>query len=336
VDSPAFGDLLGEGLLVRRPGGDACILAGGNTADVGVIDYSDPRAAAWIEERLRPLFEMGVSAIKVDFGEGAPADGIYAGVDTAAAHNAYPLYYAKAIWDATEQARGPGEAVLWARAGWAGSQRYPVHWSGDGLSRFEDLACVLRATLSMGLSGFPFDSHDIGGFLGTPTPELYVRWAQLGLLSSHARVHGLGPREPWAFGSRAEAIVRRIVELRYRLMPYIWSEALESVATSLPMVRAMVLEDPDDPTLAWLDDQYLFGRDLLVAPILDAGDRRKVYLPKGAWVAFESGRVHQGPCWLDVVAPLDVVPMFARAGAVLPLGPVMQHVDELPSIRCRC
>jgi alpha-D-xyloside xylohydrolase len=330
VDSPAFPELRDGDLLVRRPSGHAAILPGGNAPDVGVIDYSDPRAVAWIGERLRPLFGLGVAGIKADFGEGAPGDGVYAGIDGAAAHNAYPLLYGRALWEAAERARGPGESVLWARSAWAGSQRYPVHWSGDGLARFEDLACVLRAALSMGLSGFPFYSHDIGGFLGVPTPELYVRWAQLGLFSSHARVHGMGPREPWAFGARAEAIVRRYVELRYRLMPYLWTEAVECGRTGLPMVRALVLDDPGDPTVRAIDDQYLLGRDLLVAPILDERDRRDVYLPRGRWVDLATGEGRDGRRWIEVEAPLDVLPLFVRAGAILPLAPPMLHTDERP------
>ena len=227
VDSPAFAEARDAGVLVRRRGGGVLVLPGRNGPDVAVIDYSDPAAARWLQDRLRPLLEMGVAAIKADFGEAAPADGVYAGIASEAAHNAYPLLYNRAVWEASEGVRGSEDTVIWARSAWAGSQRYPLHWSGDGLARHEDLACVLRAALSMGLSGFPFYSHDIGGFLGEPSPELYVRWAQLGLFSSHARTHGLGPREPWAFGAEAETIVRRYAHLRYELMPYLWSEALE-------------------------------------------------------------------------------------------------------------
>jgi alpha-D-xyloside xylohydrolase len=252
---------------------------------------------------------------------------VYAGVPAEAMHNLYPLLYQKAVWEATGRSRG--EAVLWARAGWAGSQRHPVHWSGDGVARFEDLACVLRATLSIGLSGFPFYSHDIGGFSGLPDAELYVRWAQLGLLSSHARAHGVPPREPWEFGARAEAIVRRYVELRYRLLPYLWTEAARCGETSLPMVRALLVEWPDDPVAHDVDDQYLLGDRLLVAPILEEGaTSRRVYLPEGTWVDWWTGAEHAGRRWIDVPAPLDTLPLFLRGGTALPLGPVIQHVGE--------
>jgi alpha-D-xyloside xylohydrolase len=248
--------------------------------------------------------------------------------DSAAMHNAYPLLYGRAVWDASVTARGEGEAVLWARAAWAGSQRYPVHWSGDGVARYEDLPCVLRAMLSFGLSGFPFYSHDIGGFSGVPDPRLYVRWAQLGFFSSHVRAHGTPPREPWEYGPDAEAIFRRYAELRYRLLPYLWTEAQRCGETSLPLVRPLVLDFQDDPTTWTVDDQYLFGDRLLVAPVLDDSDARRVYLPHGTWFDFWTKQPLPGGRWHDVAAPLEVLPLFVRGESVLPLGPVQQHVGE--------
>jgi alpha-D-xyloside xylohydrolase len=304
------------------------VLPGRNGPDVALIDYSSPAAACWIEERLRPLLEMGIAGVQADFGEAAPADGVYAGIESEAAHNAFPLLYGQAIWEACERVRGSDDTVIWARSAWAGSQRYPIHWSGDGLARYEDLACVLRAALSMGLSGLPFYSHDIGGFLGVAAAEVYVRWAQLGLFSSHARAHGLGPREPWVFGPEAEDIVRRYAQLRYELLPYLWSEALECGRTSLPMVRHLVLAYPDDPTVRAIDDQYLLGGSLLVAPVLDHRDTRDVYLPPGRWVDWHTGGVFDGGRWLQVAAPLDILPIYLRGGAIVPLGPRVRHTGE--------
>jgi alpha-D-xyloside xylohydrolase len=204
-----------------------------------------------------------------------------------------------------------------------------VHWSGDGVARFEDLACVLRSTLSIGMSGFPFYAHDIGGFSGLPDGELYIRWAQLGLLSSHARTHGAPPREPWEFGEEVEDVVRRFVELRYRLLPYLWTESVAAGRTSLPVVRPLFVEFPDDPVCLDVDDQYLLGDRLLVAPVLEQGARsRRVYLPAGSWVDPFTGAVTEGGRFLTVDAPLDTVPMWLRGDTVLPMGPVRQHVDE--------
>ncbi|MEV0001514.1 TIM-barrel domain-containing protein [Micromonospora sp. NPDC050980] len=332
VTSPLFDEGVAGGHLARRPSGHTFTYAGGYGEDAGLVDFSSPEAVRWYQEKLAALFDLGVAAIKVDYGEGAPPDAVYASVPGAAMHNLYPLLYQKAVWEVAERSRG--EAVLWARAGWAGSQRYPIHWSGDGVARFEDLACVLRAALSIGLSGFPFYSHDIGGFSGLPDAELYVRWSQLGLFSSHARAHGVPPREPWAFGERAEGIVRDLLELRYRLLPYLWTEAERCGRTSLPMVRALFVEWPDDPVAHRVDDAYLLGDRLLVAPVLEQGAvSRRVYLPAGHWIDWWTGQRHEGGRWVVADAPLERIPLFLRGGTALPLAPAAQHVGAVPADR---
>lgn len=298
--------------------------------DASFIDYSNPDAVTWIQEKFRDLFQQGVAVIKADFGEGAPPAAVYKTVDSESMHNCYPLLYNKAVFEITEEFWGEGNGIIWGRSAWAGSQRYPVHWSGDGIARYEDMPCVLRSTLSFGMSGFPFYSHDVGGFAGLPHSELYVRWAQLGLFSSHTRCHGQPPREPWAYGEEAERIFRRYDELRYRLMPYIYTEAVTCGETSLPMVRALVVEYQDDPTTYTIDDEYLFGDSLLVAPILDTTNHRRVYLPPGEWVDFWTKERMLGARWIEVDAPLDTLPMYVRAGSILPYGPIMQHTDEHP------
>ncbi len=329
VGTRLFQEGRAKGMLVKRGNGHPYLFSGFE-GDAGYIDYSNPAAVAWIQEKFRRLLRLGVAAIKVDFGEGAEVDACYTGAPAAAMHNLYPLLYNKAIFAVTEEVHGQGQAVVWARSAWAGSQRYPVHWSGDGLARYEDLACVLRSALSFGLSGFPFYSHDIGGFSGLPTPDLYVRWAQFGLFSSHARAHGVPPREPWAYGAEAEAIFRRYAELRYRLLPYIYSEAVRCARRSLPMLRPLVLDYQEDATTHTLEDQYLFGPDLLIAPILDERTRRRVYLPAGTWIEYWRKETLAGGRWIEVEAPLDTLPIFVRAGAILPYGPVVQHTAEQP------
>lgn len=330
VDSALFAEGLEGGHFARRTSGHAYLQPGGYGQDAAVIDYSRPETVAWVQAKFRALFDVGIAALKVDYGEGAPPDAVYAGMPSAAAHNGYPLAYQRAVWEATEAAHGPGNAVLWARAAWAGCQRYPVHWSGDGVARAEDLACVVRAALSFGLSGFPFYSSDVGGFTGVPSRELYVRWLQFGVFSSHVRAHGQPPREPWHYGEDVEDLVREHLEFRYRLLPYLWTEALDCTRTSLPMVRALLLAHPDDPVACAVDDAYLFGRDLLVAPVLDDDTRRSVYLPRGEWVDLWSDEVLAGGRFVDVGAPLARIPVFVRAGAILPLGPVQQHTGERP------
>ena len=187
---------------------------------------------------------------------------------------------------------------------------------------------MLRAALSFGMSGFPFYSHDVGGFSGLPSPRLYVRWAQFGLFSSHTRCHGAPPREPWEFGEEALNKFRKFAELRYRMLPYILSEAAQCARESLPMVRPIVLEFQGDPMTFKIDDQYLFGQSLLVAPIFDESDRRKVYLPLGDWTDFWTKAPVTGDRWLEIEASIDVLPMFIRQGAIIPYGPLMQHTGE--------
>jgi len=327
IESSLFLDAAEKGYLARRPYGKPYLFSG-FLNDAGIIDYSNPEAVAWIKAKFTQLFESGVSVIKADFGEGAPPAALYHDTPGEAMHNLFPLLYNQAVFEATEAYHGKGQALIWGRSAWAGSQRYPVHWSGDGIARYEDLACVLRSALSFGLSGFPFYSHDVGGFSGLPSPDLYARWIQLGVFSSHVRCHGQPPREPWEYGEQTETIFRKYLELRYRLLPYIYSEALECGRTSLPMLRSLALEYQNDPTTYHIEDQYLFGGSLLVAPILDETGRRKVYLPAGGWIDYWNKTLLHGPAWIEVVAPLDILPLYVKAGALIPYGPAMQYVGE--------
>jgi alpha-D-xyloside xylohydrolase len=327
ITSEMFAEGLAGGYLAKRGNGKPYINTGFEN-DAGFIDYSNPEAVQWVQAKFRELFALGVAAIKTDFGEGAAPDAIYHSGKGAAMHNLYPLLYNKAIFEVTEEVWGKG--IVWSRSAWAGSQRYPVHWNGDGIARWQDLPAVLRSILNFGLSGFPFYSHDIGGFNGIPDPELYIRWAQLGLFTSHARAHGNPPREPWLYGEQAETIFRQYDELRYRLMPYIYSEAVLCGQTSTPLLRPLLLDYPEDQTVYGVDDEYLFGRSLLVAPILTSDKQRHAYLPPGQWVNYWSKETVEGEQWIEIDAPLDMLPLYVRGGAILPYAPLMQYVDETP------
>jgi len=327
IESSLFEEAAQNGYLVKRKNG-AAYLSTGFLSDAGLIDYSNPKAVHWIKQKFTDLFELGVDVIKADFGEGAPPDGVYDSLPGETMHNLFPLLYNKAVFEATEDFYGEGQALIWGRSAWAGSQRYPLHWSGDGIARHQDLPCVVRSALNMGLSGFPFYSHDVGGFSGLPSPELYIRWIQLGAFSSHVRCHGQPPREPWAYGPQTEALFRRYMDLRYRLMPYIYSEALACVQSSLPMLRALVLEYQHDPTTYTIEDQYLFGRSILVAPILSNHEKRKVYLPAGNWIEYWQKTQLKGPAWIEIEAPLETLPLYVKSGSILPYGPALQHIGE--------
>jgi alpha-D-xyloside xylohydrolase len=275
---------------------------------------------------------MGVAAFKPDSGEAVPADALFADGRTGEQlHNLYPLLYNRAVYEVMREERG--EAMLFSRSGYAGSQRYPINWTGDQPCTWGGMAAALRSGLSLSLSGISMWSHDIGGFwnpkeMEPPDPTLYIRWAQFGLLSCHARFHGIRGREPWYFGEEAIAVVREFARLRYRLLPYIYSLAKEAEATGLPVVRPLVLEYPDDPVAAAVDYEYLLGPQLLVAPVMNEEGRCLVYLPAGAWFDWWSGERLEGPRHLRLDVPLERLALYVREGSLLATAPEMEHTGQ--------
>lgn len=303
--------------FARRQDGTPNILDGlfGKGA---LVDFSNPSAAAWFVQKIDTLLDAGFSAIALSGGDSTPIDAHYWNASGATMRNLYTLYFARAIYERLRTRTGDG--LLWSRAVFAGSQRYPVVWSGYAVARWDDLAASLRGGLSMMMSGFAFWGTDIGGFDGEIAPALYIRWAQAALFASHVRWFSRAPREPWALGDEVLRIFRQYAQLRYQLMPYIWSMASRCAETGLPLMRPLILEYPDDPTCAHIDDQWLFGDWLLIAPILDESSRRKVYLPRGLWVDYWTRERHAGGAWIAVEAALDVLPIYIRAGAIIPMA----------------
>ncbi|MCC5950660.1 MAG: glycoside hydrolase family 31 protein [Acidimicrobiia bacterium] len=335
--SALFDDLAAVNGFVQQPDGSIydvglCYSPGWEGGRVGCIDFTNPDAVAVYQRHLRRLFDLGAAAIKADFGEQAPLDGVYHdGTPGHRMHNLYPLLYNRAVWEATEAATG--EPVIWARSAWAGSQRYPLHWGGDSTADWSNLGPQLCGGLSFGLSGFPFWSQDIGGFLGRPDGEMLIRWLQVGLFGSHARIHGESDRELDTWGPDIADIARDLLDLRYRLLPTIWAAARRAVDRSLPMLRPLVVDHQDDPSTWRIADQWTFADALLVAPVLDPSGRRRVYLPAGTWADWWTGELidtDDGGRWITVEAPLERIPLYQRAGTVVALGPTMQFVDERP------
>lgn len=340
VRNPLFRQLAEQGYLLRAGSGDPYVYRWDPEPfgelltplpDSGIVDFTNPAAAAWYGEAHRRLFDAGVAAMKTDFGEQVPDDAVAHNGDSGRrVHNVYALLYNRCVYEASRQHRGD-EAVVWGRSGWTGSQRYPIQWGGDPEASWDGLAASIRGALSWGMSGGPYYSHDIGGFYGPkPDAELYLRWVQAGVMSSHTRFHGTTPREPWEFGEDIETLVRRWLTWRYRLLPYLEACALDAARTGAPVMRAMPLAFPDDPAAWAFEEQYLFGPALLVAPVLTPGGEARCYLPSGAWYDLQTGARVVGPRLIARTVPLDVMPLYGREGFLLPLGPEVQHTGELP------
>lgn len=326
--SPLFKEARDAGYLLRRPNGDVWQWDMWQ-AGMGLVDFTNPDACAWYQSKLKLLMDMGVDCFKTDFGERIPTDCQYAdGSDPVLMHNLYTLLYNRCVFELLEKERGKGEAIVFARSATVGSQRYPLHWGGDSTSTFPSMAESLRAGLSLGLCGFSYWSHDISGFEDMATPEVYMRWAQFGLLSSHSRLHGSSSyRVPWLFGERASQVVRQFVNLKCQLMPYLLAAASESHRTGLPMMRAMVLEFPGDRACEELDRQYMLGDQLLVAPVFSADGLVEYYLPEGRWTHLISGEVVKGGAWRTERYDFDSLPLFVREGSILTMGAQETQVE---------
>jgi alpha-D-xyloside xylohydrolase len=319
--SPLFGEAAAAGYLVRRPDGrvwqwDKWV------AGMGLVDFTNPAAREWFAGQVRAVLDSGVDAVKTDFGERIPTDVVwFDGSDPQRMHNYYSYLYNCTAFAAVEAHRGAGEAVLFARSATVGGQRFPVHWGGDCESTYVSMAESLRGGLSLGLGGFGFWSHDIGGFEGTPPAALFKRWVAFGLMSSHSRLHGSSShRVPWAFDDETVDVTRAFARLKNSLMPYLWAAAVQAHAEGIPMMRAMLLEFPEDRTCAFLDRQYMLGPDLLVAPVFaDAGDV-DVYVPAGEWTSWWDGSTVSGPGWVRQRHGFDSLPLLVRPGAVIATG----------------
>lgn len=353
--SRLFAEGVAGGYLLKRPNGDVWQWDFWQPG-MAIVDFTNPEAKEWFQSKLRTLVEMGVDALKTDFGERIPTDVVYHdGSDPVRMHNYYTFLYNQAVWEVlaplssggrgsvSEVNRGEGEAstpqlpsssgaagggVLFARSATVGGQRFPVHWGGDCWSDFEAMAESLRGGLSLGLSGFGFWSHDIGGFEGLPPAALYKRWVAFGLLSSHSRLHGSGSyRVPWVYDDEAVDVLRFFTKLKNRLMPYLWSQAVAAREHGWPMMRAMHLEFPDDPACDALDRQYMLGESLLVAPVFSESGDVSYYIPAGKWTHLLTGEVIEGPRWArETHGPMSL-PLLVRPGTLLPLGQTDARAD---------
>lgn len=291
----------------------------------GTIDFTYDKAVEWYKNKLlKPLLDMGVTCIKTDFGENIHLDAVYHSMTPERLNNLYALLYQKAAFEITKEVTGDG--IIWARAAWAGCQRFPLHWGGDSASSWDGMAGSLKGGLHFGLSGFAFWSHDVPGFHSIPdfmnspiNPQVYVRWTQFGVFTSHIRYHGTCKREPWHYPEIAP-IIKRWWKLRYRLIPYIIQQSEMACQSGLPIVQALIFHHPDDRQCWHIDDEYYFGNEFLVCPVMNDKGIRDIYLPDGEWINFFTGERMEGGKWYDAIkTPLDLMPVFVHPNATIPI-----------------
>ncbi|MGE3268038.1 MAG: TIM-barrel domain-containing protein [Chloroflexota bacterium] len=299
------------------------------------IDFTNPDARAWWWDQHRHLTDLGVAGWWLDGGEGPTGPAPMHRGDARLLHNTFDLYRFRAFADGEARDRPDGRPWMLCRSGAAGMQRLgAASWSGDINTTFTTFEGQVLLGLGLAMSGVPYWGTDIGGFYPNAlTPELYTRWFQFGAFCPLFRAHGweLERHFPWAHGPEVEAICRRYMELRMRLLPYLYSLAWEAHTRGLPLMRPLVLHYPQDPHVWEMGYQYLLGRDLLVAPVTRAGASSwPVYLPEGSWFDFWTGERYEGGQSIAAATPLDTVPVFVRGGGIIPLGPVMQRTDEHP------
>jgi alpha-D-xyloside xylohydrolase len=321
-----FDEAMQHGYLLKRPNGDIWQWDMWQ-AGMAIVDFTNPDACTWFAEKLRVLLKTGVDTFKTDFGERIPTDVVYHdGSDPFRMHNFYSYLYNKTVFEILREERGDGEALVFARSATAGGQQFPVHWGGDSTATYESMTETLRGGLSLGLAGFGFWSHDIGGFEQTSRDDIYKRWTAFGLLSSHSRLHGSSSyRVPWNYDDEAVAVLAKFTKLKCRLMPYLYRAAIQAHEQGIPMLRAMMLEFPQDAACDYLDLQYMLGDLLLVAPVFSQDGSVNYYVPAGKWTSLLNGEVVEGPRWVKERHDFMSLPLLVRPNSIIPVG---KHDDR--------
>lgn len=326
--SPLFKEGKEKGYLLKRPDGRVWQWDKWQPGQA-IVDFTNPEASAWYAGHLKRLIDMGVDCFKTDFGERIPTDVVWHdGCDPQKMHNHYAFVYNQRVYETLQEKLGQSEAVLFARSASVGAQQFPVHWGGDCYATYESMAESLRGGLSIGLSGFGFWSHDIGGFENTAPAHIYKRWCAFGLLSSHSRLHGSKSyRVPWVYDDEACDVVREFTELKCRLMPYLYPASTQAAIHGTPVMRAMMLEFPEDPACDYLDRQYMLGDDLLIAPVFSEQGDVDFYLPQGRWTHLLNNDVIDGSRWHRQNHGFNSLPLYVRPNTLLALGSNNQKPD---------
>jgi len=310
-------------------------------------DFTKPSARAWWGDQLKaPYVDVGIAGIWNDMNEPAVFkepwhtmdldvrhDGEGQPTDEREIHNVYGQLNSRATFEGLARLRPDERPFVLTRATYAGGQRWSAVWPGDNVSDWSSFRDTIPMFANMGLSGFSFLGADIGGFAEAPSPELFTRWLQTGVFYPFMRTHttfGTPDQEPWSYGTRYEAINRRAIEMRYELLPEVYTVMEEASRTGVPALRPLLLDYPEDEKTYQRQDEFLFGPDLLVAPVLREGaTEREVYLPRGTWYGYESGKGYDGGQAVVVPVTLDAIPVFVRGGSIVFRQPVVQHTGEM-------
>ena len=320
-ESAMFKEGMEKGYFIKRPTGEVWQWDMWQPG-MAIVDFTNPEAWKWFQDKLEVLLDMGVDCFKTDFGERIPTDAMYYdGSDPKKMHNYYTYLYNKCVYELLERKRGKGEAVLFARSATVGGQKFPVHWGGDCWSDYESMEESLRGGLSLLMSGFGFWAHDIGGFENTSTADVYKRWVAFGLLSSHSRLHGSSSyRVPWVYDDEAVDVVRFFTRFKAQLMPYLYEAAITASCRGTPTMRSMVLEFTADKNCSYLDKQYMLGDSLLVAPIFNEDSIAEFYLPEGTWTNYFTGETYEGGKWYTEKHGYLSIPLMVKENTILPMG----------------
>ncbi len=328
-ESALFDEGMEKGYFLKRENGDVWQWDMWQPG-LAIVDFTNPEATKWYQQKLEKLLDMGVDCFKTDFGERIPTDAVYYNkADAQKMHNFYTYLYNKAVFEVLEKKRGKAEAVLFARSATVGGQKFPVHWGGDCWSDYESMEESLRGGLSLTSSGFGYWSHDIGGFESQSTPDVYKRWAAFGLLSTHSRLHGsTSYRVPWVYDEEAVDTVRFFTKLKLELLPYLYSSSVVTSKTGIPMMRSMALEFEGDMNCRYLDKQYMMGDNFLVSPIFNEEGIAQYYLPEGTWVNYLTGETVNGGCWRKEHHGYLSIPLWVRENSIIATAPKLEHAGD--------
>lgn len=312
---PLYEEASKKGYLVKNNKGGNARIESGEAA--GLVDFTNPKAKEWWKSLVKVFLDEGMSCVKPDYADRTPKDAVFFnGKSGDEMHNIYCRYYLEAVDEIIYETKN--EHIMFRRPGYLGTQKYGVTWAGDTQTSWSALKCVIRAGLSTGMCGEVFWSNDVGGFTGPkPSDDLYVRWAQYAMFTPIVRFHGTTPREPWNYSTWAEKIVTKYMHLRYKLLPYIYYSSKLSCQNGFPLMSALVINYTDDPAIYGIEDQYMFGESLMVAPvIMPETNWRYVYFPEGYWKSFDyDNKSYEGGRYYKIDAPIDRIPLFMKDGS---------------------